>query len=53
MYFCHQIKRNDARPIRSMSSKGKAYSKFDKKKWTKRVRGYFKSQSKDILSPEY
>lgn len=41
------------RPIRSMSSKGRAYSKFDKKKWTKRVRGYFKSKTKDILSPEY
>lgn len=33
------------RPIRSMSSKGKASSVFDKKKWQKRVRGYFKSNS--------
>jgi hypothetical protein len=33
------------RPIRSMSSKGKANSSFDKKKWQKRVRGYFKSNS--------
>ena len=32
------------RPIRSMSSKGMASSKFDKKKWHKRVRGYFKSE---------
>ena len=37
------------RPITSMSSKGLAFGKFDKKKWHKRVRGYFKSQTKDIL----
>lgn len=37
------------RPITSMSSKGRAKSRFDKKKWTKRVRGYFKSQTKSIL----
>lgn len=43
------------RPIKSMSSNGRAglfskkSSKFDKKKWSKRVRGYFKSQTKDIL----
>lgn len=37
------------RPITSMSSKGKAYDKFDKKKWSKRVRGYFKSQTKELL----
>ncbi|MBC7866226.1 MAG: hypothetical protein H7X88_01720 [Gloeobacteraceae cyanobacterium ES-bin-316] len=42
------------RDIRSMS-KGKAglfskaSSRFDKKKWSKRVRGYFKSQTKTIL----
>lgn len=36
------------RPIESMSSKGRASGKFDKKKWSKRVRGYFKSQTKDI-----
>lgn len=37
------------RPIKSMSSKGQAIGKFDKKKWSKRVRGYFKSQIKNIL----
>lgn len=37
------------RPITSMSSKGKADGRFDKKKWSKRVRGYFKSQTKDIF----
>jgi len=31
-----------------MSSKGKATGRFDKKKWSKRVRGYFKSQTKNI-----
>lgn len=31
------------RPIRSMSPKGFANSKFDKKKWIKRIRGYFKN----------
>lgn len=34
------------RPIRSMSSKGMAFSKYDKKKWIKRMRGYFNSQTK-------
>jgi hypothetical protein len=37
------------RPIESMSSKGYASGKFDKKKWIKRIRGYFKSQTKEIL----
>ncbi len=37
------------RPIESMSSNGIAQGKFDKKKWHKRVRGYFKSQTKDII----
>lgn len=37
------------RPITSMSSKGWAEGRFDKKKWVKRIRGYFKSQTKDIL----
>jgi hypothetical protein len=32
-----------------MSSKGYASGKFDKKKWIKRIRGYFKSQTKEIL----
>jgi hypothetical protein len=36
------------RPIGSMSEKGRAYGRFDKKKWQKRVRGYFKSQTKNI-----
>jgi hypothetical protein len=40
------------RPIKSMSSKGKAYGKFDKKKWIKRVRGYAKSKTKDIFNEE-
>ena len=34
------------RPIESMSSKGTANGKFDKNKWIKRIRGYFKSQTK-------
>lgn len=37
------------RPITSMSYKGHAEGKFGKRKWSKRVRGYFKSQTKDIL----
>ena len=37
------------RPITSMSAKGKAFGSYDKKKWSKRVRGYGKSQTKDIL----
>ena len=45
------------RPIESMSSNGKAgafskSAKFDKKKWVKRVRDYFKSQTKTILNEE-
>ncbi len=36
------------RPIESMSSKGFASGKFDKSKWIKRMRGYFKSQTKEI-----
>lgn len=37
------------RPIESMSSKGRAKGRFEKKKWIKRVRGYFKSQIKSVL----
>lgn len=37
------------RPITSMSTKGRALGRFDKKKWSKRVRGYFKSQTKELL----
>ena len=33
------------RPIESMSSKGHASGRFDKKKWTKRIRGYNKTQA--------
>lgn len=46
------------RPIESMSSKGNAggfsseSAKFDKKKWQKRIRGYFKSQTKNIYKYE-
>lgn len=31
------------RPIESMSSNGYGKGKFNKKKWSKRVRGYFKT----------
>jgi hypothetical protein len=37
------------RPITSMSSRGYATGRFDKKKWSKRIRGYFKSQTKEIF----
>jgi hypothetical protein len=37
------------RPVTSMSPNGYARSKFDKKKWIKRIRGYWKSQTKDII----
>lgn len=37
------------RPIKSMSSKGHAMGRFDKKKWVKRMRGYLKSQTKNVL----
>ena len=43
------------RPITSMSSKGRAglfssdSAKFDKKKWSKRVRGYFKAELKNLI----
>lgn len=40
------------RPIESMSPKGFANGRFDKKKWSKRIRGYFKSQTKNILNSE-
>lgn len=36
------------RPVTSMSPKGFAMGKFDKNKWIKRIRGYFKSQIKTI-----
>ena len=47
------------RPITSMSkgeagmfsstAKGKKSAKFDKKKWIKRMRGYFKSKTKNLF----
>jgi hypothetical protein len=40
------------RPIGQMSSRTKSIGKMtkhDKKNWGKRVRGYFKSQTKEIL----
>jgi hypothetical protein len=37
------------RSITSMSPKGKASGRFEKKKWSKRVRGYFKSQMKELM----
>ena len=46
---CKGLLTHITRPIESMSSKGQATSRFDKKKWSKRVRGYFKSQTKEIL----
>lgn len=36
------------RPIKSMSKKGVASGSFDKHKWVKRMRGYLKSQTKEI-----
>jgi hypothetical protein len=36
------------RPIRSMSGEGEAMGRFDKKKWVKRMRGYLKSQTKEL-----
>lgn len=51
------------RPIESMSSNGqvgeisvnakRGCKRLLKKSWGKRVRGYFKSQTKDILNEEY
>lgn len=38
------------RPIESMSPKGFASGKFDKKKWAKRVRGYNKTIAVDKLT---
>ena len=42
------------RDIRSMATpednSSKFSSKWMKKKWSKRVRGYFKSQTKDLLN---
>lgn len=47
-FNCKSLISHITRPIKSMSSKGLAVGRFEKKKWIKRVRGYFKSQIKDI-----
>lgn len=47
---CKGMVMHITRPIRSMSAKGFADGRFDKKKWAKRIRGYFKSQTKSIVS---
>lgn len=49
MSNCKSNTAHITRPIRSMSSRGMANGHFDKKKWSKRMRGYFKSQTKEIL----
>lgn len=36
------------RPERSMSSKGHAMGRYDKKKWSKRMRGYLKTIKSEI-----
>lgn len=41
---CKSVISHITRPIESMSSKGMASSKFDKKKWIKRMRGYLKTE---------
>lgn len=45
MMNCKGCLTHITRPIRSISSKELATSKFDKKKWIKRICGYFKSQT--------
>ncbi len=45
---CKSLIASLTRPIKSMSHRD-GVSKFDKRKWQKRVRGYFKSQTKNIL----
>jgi hypothetical protein len=37
------------RPIESMSSKGFGKGRFNKKKWTKRIRGYGKTLAQEKL----
>ena len=43
---CKSMIAHLTRPAKSMSSNGKAIGRFDKKKWSKRVRQYSKSQTK-------
>jgi len=45
---CKSLIMGLTRPIRSMSHRDH-FDKFDKHKWQKRIRGYFKSQTKEIL----
>lgn len=47
---CKGLLTHLTRPIESMSSNGQSKGSFDKKKWSKRVRGYFKSQTKDWVN---
>ncbi len=53
IWDCKSTLGHITRPIESMSSKGTANGRFDKKKWSKRVRGYFKSQTKSIPGYEH
>lgn len=44
------------RPVNSMSSRKEILfklEKYEKRKWSKRVRGYFKSQVKTVLGYEH
>lgn len=43
MNNCGGLLAHLTRPVRSMSSKGMVRGKYDKKKWQKRIRGYFKT----------
>lgn len=45
---CKGLLSHVTRPIKSMSSKGYAKGRFDKKKWIKRIRGYFKSKINNL-----
>ena len=45
---CKSMIAHLTRPIKSMSSNGEAIGRFDKKKWSKRVRQYSKSQTKSL-----
>jgi len=47
---CKGLLTHLTRSIESMSSNGQVQGTFDKKKWSKRVRGYFKSKTKDWVN---
>jgi len=49
MSNCKSMIAHLTRPVESMSSKGFGEGKFDKAKWIKRIRGYFKSQTKQLI----